>query len=51
MLRVQCLDAWHTEAVHSLDIFAKFLNKSCESKVICFLTPSTALDSERFKHD
>ncbi len=33
-----------TEAVHSLGIFAKSLNESYESKAVCFLTPSTALN-------
>ena len=28
-----------TETVHSLGIFSKSLNESCESKVACFLTP------------
>ncbi len=32
-----------TEAVYSLGIFSKSLNESCESKAVCFLTPSTAL--------
>jgi len=35
-----------TEAIHSLGIFTKSLNESCESKAVCFLTSSTALDFE-----